>query len=94
MRSPLLAECILDLHCDARKLMNKLCAYALVTPEFAAQIEEVRRWLVLACVLVKKVVRAEKSFYDFTVKDLVTNADVPLSQYEGQVSLVVNVASA
>ena len=36
---------------------------------------------------------AQKSFYDFTTKDLVTNADAPLSQYEGQVSLVVNVAS-
>jgi len=36
---------------------------------------------------------AQKSFYDFDAKDLVTNADAPLSQYEGQVSLVVNVAS-
>lgn len=31
--------------------------------------------------------------YDFSAKDLKTNANVDLKQYEGQVSLVVNVAS-
>jgi glutathione peroxidase-family protein len=31
--------------------------------------------------------------YDFTVKDLVSNKDVPLSAYKGKVSLIVNVAS-
>ena len=35
----------------------------------------------------------EKSFYDFNAKELVSNADVPLSQFRGKVSLVVNVAS-
>ena len=33
------------------------------------------------------------SVYDFTLKDLDTNKDAPLSQFAGQVSLVVNVAS-
>lgn len=33
-----------------------------------------------------------KSIYDFTVKDI-NNQDVPLSQYQGKVMLIVNVAS-
>ena len=36
---------------------------------------------------------ASDDFYSFTAKELVTNKDMPLSQYEGKVSLVVNVAS-
>ncbi len=36
---------------------------------------------------------ASDNFYGFTAKELVTNKDMPLSQYEGKVSLVVNVAS-
>ena len=36
---------------------------------------------------------ASDNFYSFSAKELVSNADAPLSQYEGQVSLVVNVAS-
>ena len=36
---------------------------------------------------------ASDKFYSFSAKELVSNADAPLSQYEGQVSLVVNVAS-
>ena len=36
---------------------------------------------------------ASENFYSFSAKELVSNANAPLSQYEGQVSLVVNVAS-
>ena len=36
---------------------------------------------------------ASDNFYSFSAKELVSNANAPLSQYEGQVSLVVNVAS-
>ena len=36
---------------------------------------------------------ASDNFYSFSAKELVSNADAPLSQYEGQVSLVVNIAS-
>ena len=36
---------------------------------------------------------ASDKFYSFSAKELVSNADAPLYQYEGQVSLVVNVAS-
>ena len=33
------------------------------------------------------------SAYDFVAKELVTGRDVPLSEFKGKVSLVVNVAS-
>lgn len=40
------------------------------------------------------VVAASEKFYDFSARALVTGTDVPLSDFAGKVSLVVNVASA
>ena len=40
------------------------------------------------------VVAASDNFYDFSARALVTGTDVPLSDFKGKVSLVVNVASA
>eukprot|EP00032_Breviata_anathema_P000927 JZ551003.1.p1 GENE.JZ551003.1~~JZ551003.1.p1 ORF type:complete len:189 (+),score=47.23 JZ551003.1:26-568(+) len=36
---------------------------------------------------------APKSFYDFVMKDLATDEEVPLANYKGKVCIVVNVAS-
>ena len=40
------------------------------------------------------VLAASDNFYDFSARAIVTGADVPLSDFKGKVSLVVNVASA
>ena len=54
-------ETMLKLHSTARRLVNLMCAYAERTPEADAMCEDMRRWIVLAAVMVKKHARFEKA---------------------------------
>ena len=54
---------VLDMHAITRKIMNRLMCYCARSPQLDDTLIRVRRLLVLSCVLVKKHVRVEKSFY-------------------------------
>lgn len=56
-------QAVLDMHASTRKIMNRLMTYCARSPQLDETLIRIRRLLVLACVLVKKHVRVEKSFY-------------------------------
>ena len=51
------------MHASTRKIMNRLVTYCARSPQLDEALIRIRRLLVLSCVLVKKHVRVEKSFY-------------------------------
>ena len=56
-------KAVLDMHASTRKIMNRLVTYCARSPQLDEALIRIRRLLVLSCVLVKKHVRVEKSFY-------------------------------
>ena len=56
-------DAVLDMHASTRKIMNRLMCYCARSPQLDDTLMRIRRLLVLSCVLVKKHVRVEKSFY-------------------------------
>ena len=56
-------QAVLDMHASTRKIMNRLMTYCARSPQLDETLIRIRRLLVLSCVLVKKHVRVEKSFY-------------------------------
>ena len=58
-------KCILDLHARSRLITSKLCAYTILdSEEKLERIAECRRWMVLACVLIKHHVRNDPALDD------------------------------
>mmetsp|Transcript_90880 Transcript_90880/g.272937 ORF Transcript_90880/g.272937 Transcript_90880/m.272937 type:complete len:573 (-) Transcript_90880:189-1907(-) len=55
-------QLVLDLHADVRTVVNRLSTYLPDDQESHQSLEEIRRLLVLACVLMKKHVRVENDF--------------------------------
>jgi len=79
-------DAVLDLHADARKLMERLITYAVEGSDVDDALEKIRRYLVLTCVLMKKHVRVEN---DFTAE-----LKCGLLQHEEHTRLTKEVASA
>ena len=64
------------MHCHTRSIVSKLCAYCPSQVEAVElQIERIRRWLVLGCVLIKKHVRLEKTFEEEIRTGLITQGE-------------------
>lgn len=61
------ARAVDSLHAFSKEVITRLCAYCEPTPENQASIGEIRRLIVLACVLLQKHVRSIDSF-DYELK--------------------------
>lgn len=64
---------VLEMHADTRKFMRRLMAYCVQgNAEVDETLIEIRRLLVLACVMMKKHVRVESSFEEERMRGLIT----------------------
>ena len=66
-------EAVLDMHADTRKFFRRLMAYCdQGNAEVDETLIEIRRLLVLTCVMMKKHVRVESSFEEELMRGLIT----------------------